>query len=43
MGLLLQDKALYEKMNKTMDEVGSLVAAIRADPRRYLNVRVSIF
>jgi phospholipid/cholesterol/gamma-HCH transport system substrate-binding protein len=43
MGLLLQDKQLYEKLNKTVDEVGSLVAAIKADPRRYLNVRVSIF
>jgi phospholipid/cholesterol/gamma-HCH transport system substrate-binding protein len=43
MGLLLQDKQLYEKLNKTVDEVGGLVAAIKADPRKYLNVRVSIF
>ena len=43
MGLLLQDKQLCEKLNKTVDEVGSLVAAIKADPRRYLNVRVNVF
>ena len=42
-GRLLQDKQLYEKLNKTVDEVGGLVAAIKADPRKYLNVRVSIF
>jgi phospholipid/cholesterol/gamma-HCH transport system substrate-binding protein len=43
MGMLLKDKQLYEKLNKTVDEVGGLVAAIKADPRKYLNVRVSIF
>ena len=43
MGMLLQDKQLYEKLNKTVDEVGALVAAIKADPRKYLNVKVSIF
>ena len=42
-GLLLHDKQLYEKLNKTVDEFGGLVAAIKADPRKYLNVRVSIF
>ncbi len=43
MGMLLQDKQLYEKLNKAVDEVGGLVAAIKADPRKYLNVKVSIF
>ena len=43
MGLLLQDKQMYEKINATVDEVRGLVAAIKADPRKYLNVRVSIF
>jgi phospholipid/cholesterol/gamma-HCH transport system substrate-binding protein len=42
-GQLLQDRQLYEKLNRTVDEVAGLVAAIKADPRRYLNVRVSIF
>jgi hypothetical protein len=34
---------MYEKVNRTIDEVSSLVAAIKADPRRYLNIRVSLF
>jgi phospholipid/cholesterol/gamma-HCH transport system substrate-binding protein len=42
-GQLLQDKQLYENMNGTMAEVRSLVAEIRKDPRKYLNVRVSLF
>lgn len=42
-GQLLQDKQLYENMNGTMAEVRSLVSEIRKDPRKYLNVRVSIF
>lgn len=42
-GQLLQDKQLYENMNGTMAEVRSLVAEIKKDPRRYLNVRVSLF
>lgn len=42
-GQLLHDKQLYENMNGTMAEVRSLVSDIRKDPRRYLNVRVSLF
>ena len=42
-GQLLQDKQLYENMNGTMAEVRGLVSEIRKDPRKYLNVRVSIF
>jgi phospholipid/cholesterol/gamma-HCH transport system substrate-binding protein len=43
MGLLLNDKAMYEKFNGTLDEVRGLVAAIKADPKKYLNIRVSLF
>ncbi len=43
MGLLMKDKQLYEKLNRTVDEVGNLVAAIKADPKKYLNIRVSLF
>ncbi len=43
MGLLLNDKQLYDKLNMTVDEVRGLVTAIKADPKKYLNVRVSIF
>ncbi|HYM24212.1 MAG TPA: MlaD family protein [Vicinamibacterales bacterium] len=43
MGQLLKDKQLYENMNKSVDEFRGLLAAIRQDPRKYLNVKVSIF
>ena len=42
-GQLLHDKELYENMNGTMVELRNLVAAIRKDPKRFLNVRVSLF
>jgi phospholipid/cholesterol/gamma-HCH transport system substrate-binding protein len=42
-GQLLQDKRLYENMNSTMAEMQKLIAAITADPKRYLNIKVSLF
>jgi phospholipid/cholesterol/gamma-HCH transport system substrate-binding protein len=42
-GLLLKDKQLYENMNKTVAEMQALLADIRKDPKKYLNVKVSIF
>jgi phospholipid/cholesterol/gamma-HCH transport system substrate-binding protein len=42
-GRLLHDAQLYENMNTTINEARSLLADIRKDPRKYLNVRVSIF
>ena len=42
-GLLLNDRQLYENMNATVAEMRKLITAIMADPRRYLNVRVSLF
>jgi phospholipid/cholesterol/gamma-HCH transport system substrate-binding protein len=42
-GQLLRDKQLYENMSQTMAELRGLLAEIRKDPRKYLNVRVSIF
>ena len=42
-GKLLHDKQLYENMNATMAELRKLIAAISADPKKYLNVKVSIF
>jgi phospholipid/cholesterol/gamma-HCH transport system substrate-binding protein len=42
-GQLLKDKQLYENMNKSVDEFRGLLAAIKQDPRKYLNVKVSIF
>jgi phospholipid/cholesterol/gamma-HCH transport system substrate-binding protein len=42
-GQLLQDKQLYENMNTAVSEARTLLAEIRKDPKKYLNVRVSIF
>lgn len=42
-GQLLKDRALYENMNQTVGELRGLIADIRKDPKKYLNVKVSIF
>lgn len=42
-GQLLKDRQLYENMNKTVTEMQGLIADIRRDPKKYLNVKVSIF
>jgi phospholipid/cholesterol/gamma-HCH transport system substrate-binding protein len=43
LGQVLKDKRLYENMNAAVSDVRDLVAAIKKDPKKYLNVRVSIF
>lgn len=42
-GQLLQDRQLYDNMNGAIAELRQLVQDIRADPRKFLNVRVSLF
>lgn len=42
-GQLLKDKQLYENMNKVTNELSALIAQISKDPKKYLNVKVSIF
>lgn len=42
-GQLLKDKQLYENMNKAVLEFQSLLTEIKKDPKKYLNVKVSIF
>ena len=42
-GQLLKDKQLYENMNAAVNDLRSLVSDIRKDPRKFLNVKVSIF
>ena len=42
-GQLLRDRQLYENMNGAVAELRQLVEDIRANPRRFLNVRVSLF
>jgi phospholipid/cholesterol/gamma-HCH transport system substrate-binding protein len=42
-GQLLKDAKLYENMNGAVADLRSLVADIRKDPKKFLNVKVSIF
>jgi phospholipid/cholesterol/gamma-HCH transport system substrate-binding protein len=42
-GSLIKDKQLYDNMNAAASELRALIGDIRKDPRKYLNVRVSIF
>ncbi len=42
-GQLLKDKQLYENINGAVADLRTLIANINKDPRKYLNIRVSIF
>ena len=42
-GRLLQDQQLYENMNGAASELRALIGEIRKDPKRYLNIKVSLF
>jgi phospholipid/cholesterol/gamma-HCH transport system substrate-binding protein len=42
-GQLLKDKQLYENMNKVTTDLSALIAEITKNPKKYLNVKVSIF
>ncbi len=42
-GQLLHDKQLYDNINGASSELRGLIGDIRKDPKKYLNVRVSIF
>jgi phospholipid/cholesterol/gamma-HCH transport system substrate-binding protein len=42
-GQLLKDKQLYENMNKVTTAMSELIAEITKNPKKYLNVKVSIF
>src|SRR5262245_38294473 len=42
-GQLLRDKQLYENMNQAVIELRDLLAQIKKDPKKYLNLKVSLF
>ena len=42
-GQLLKDKQLYENMNGAVGDLRALITEIKKDPKKYLNVKVSIF
>lgn len=43
MGQLINDKQLYDNINRTITEMQQLLADIRKDPKKFLNLRMSIF
>ena len=43
MGQLMNDKQLYDNLNKTVTEMQLLLTDIRKDPKKFLNLRMSIF
>jgi phospholipid/cholesterol/gamma-HCH transport system substrate-binding protein len=42
-GKLLADKQLYENMNGAVSELRGLLTDVRRDPKKFLNVKVSLF
>jgi len=42
-GQLLKDKQLYENMNGAVGDFRALITEIKKDPKKYLNVKVSVF
>ena len=42
-GQLLNDRQLYENMNQTVLEFRDFLTEVKKDPKKYLNIRVSIF
>ena len=43
LGRLIQDDTLYKDLRRTLASVDSLINDIKEDPKRYLNVDVSLF
>jgi phospholipid/cholesterol/gamma-HCH transport system substrate-binding protein len=42
-GQLLKDRQLYENMNGAVTDLRTLIADVRKDPKKFLNMKVSIF
>jgi len=43
MGQLVNNRSLYDHTDQTMEQTGQLVSAIRANPKKYLDVHFRIF
>jgi phospholipid/cholesterol/gamma-HCH transport system substrate-binding protein len=43
LGQLMNDRQLHDNMNQTVTELRDLIGDIRKDPKKFLNVRMSIF
>jgi phospholipid/cholesterol/gamma-HCH transport system substrate-binding protein len=42
-GLMLRDRQLYDNMNGAIADMRTLISNISKDPKKYLNIRVSLF
>jgi phospholipid/cholesterol/gamma-HCH transport system substrate-binding protein len=42
-GRLLYDRELYDNLNQTASELKELIQLIKADPKKYLRIKVSLF
>ena len=43
MQLLMEDRRLYDDLRRTADNVDDLINDIRANPRKYINLKVELF
>jgi phospholipid/cholesterol/gamma-HCH transport system substrate-binding protein len=43
LGQLVVNRSLYDNLDKTLNDTGQLITAIRKDPKTYLTVRVKVF
>lgn len=41
--LLIEDRRLYDDLRRTADNLDDLISDIRADPRKYINLKVELF
>ena len=41
--MLLQDRRLYDDLRQTADNIDDLISDIRANPRKYINLKVELF
>ena len=41
--LLLEDRRLYDDLRRTTDNLDDLINDIRANPRKYINLKVELF
>jgi phospholipid/cholesterol/gamma-HCH transport system substrate-binding protein len=43
LNLLINDRRLYDDLRRTADNIDDLVADIRANPRKYINLKLELF
>jgi phospholipid/cholesterol/gamma-HCH transport system substrate-binding protein len=43
LGQMVVNRSLYDNLDKTLNDTGQLITAIRKDPKTYLTIRVKVF